>query len=53
MSTKKAKPIDEKDLKDFKYFKVICRLLERLHQVGCQRPPTRRFRMLRGCSRDA
>lgn len=37
MSTKKAKPIDEKDLKGFKYFKVICRLLERLHQVGCQR----------------
>ena len=37
MSRKKVRPIDENDLQGFKYFKVICRLLERLHQVGCQR----------------
>jgi hypothetical protein len=37
MSNKKALPIDENDLKGFKYFKVLCRLLERLHEAGCQR----------------
>ncbi|MEI7835177.1 MAG: hypothetical protein WCK05_02050 [Planctomycetota bacterium] len=37
MSRKKVRPIDENELQGFKYFKVICRLLERLHQVGCQR----------------
>ena len=36
MSKKKEK-IKESDLQGFKYFKVLSRLLERLHNAGCQR----------------
>lgn len=34
---KKRKDIEDRDLKGFKYFKAISKMLERLHDAGCQR----------------
>ena len=36
MSTKKPE-LNERDLKGFKYFKLLSRLLSQLHEAGCQR----------------
>jgi hypothetical protein len=33
----KRREIDEQELQGFHYFKAIASLLEKLHQVGCQR----------------
>jgi hypothetical protein len=37
MSHPKRREIEERDLAGFKYFKKITRLLERLHDAGCER----------------
>ena len=34
---RKKRKIEERDLKGFKYFKVLSKLLESLHDAGCQR----------------
>ena len=34
---RKKRKIEERDLKGFKYFKLLARLLESLHDAGCQR----------------
>ena len=35
--SKKRHKIKERELKGFKYFKTISKILESLHDVGCQR----------------
>jgi hypothetical protein len=37
MAGKKREPIREKDIQGLKYFDVLLPLLERLHEVGCER----------------
>ena len=37
MAGKKRKKIKSKDLKSFKYFKILAGMLEDLHQAGCER----------------
>jgi hypothetical protein len=37
MAGKKREPIREKDIQGLKYFKMFLPLLERLHEVGCER----------------
>ena len=37
MAGKKREPIQEKDIQGLKYFDMLLPMLERLHEVGCQR----------------